>query len=139
MWIGTANSLHRFNSYIIRVCDISCGFYTISLSASSSWLVDAAAPTEVILSTDVRFRSPWPYQYFCDYEAAGVASRPTPFLGHPHDLSNTRLFLPQQITYIFENQAKPVLTFAVHSSPAGISPIVFLKQTRVTRCQEFLL
>ena len=36
--------------------------YTISLSASSSWLVDAAAPTEVTLSTDLRFPPPWPYQ-----------------------------------------------------------------------------
>ena len=51
----------------------------MSLSASSSWLVGAAASTEVTLSTDVRFRPPWPYQDFCGYEAAGVASRPTPF------------------------------------------------------------
>ena len=36
--------------------------YTILLSASSSWLVDTAASTEVTLSTDVRFRPPWPYQ-----------------------------------------------------------------------------
>jgi len=36
--------------------------YEISLSAPLSWLVDAAASTEVTLSTDVRFRPPWPYQ-----------------------------------------------------------------------------
>ena len=36
--------------------------HDVALSASSSWLVGAAASTEVTLSTDVRFRPPWPYQ-----------------------------------------------------------------------------
>ena len=88
----------------------------VALSASSSWLVDAAASTEVTLSTDVRFRPPWPYQDLLCLLFGGIQTEfesfvrshfaPT-FLGYPHDLSNTQFILGIEHEMGREDEARP--------------------------------
>ena len=62
-----------------RASNFPCGYAQKLFSASSSQLTLAAAMAEAVLSTEVRFRPPWPHRTSCGYEAAGITSKPTPF------------------------------------------------------------